>query len=124
MNRSATERKLAAELAGWVPTAALSDGLRKIAAQDSDIEARLAALSALNRHRDEANLRSLFSDFSAASRERRWSLMVAILQAGDPHLLTDPEDSLWLGNILSGDVPAAFKDHANRVLRQRKQRNK
>ena len=123
MRRSTTERKLAAELAGWVPTAALSDGLRKIAAQDSDIEARMAALSALDRHRDEANLRSLLLDFSVAPRERQWSLMVAILEAGDPHLLADPGDSLWLGNILSSDVPAAFKDHANQVLRQRKQRD-
>ena len=123
MSRSATERKLAAELAGWVPTAALSDGLREMAAQDNDIEARLAALSALDRHRDEANLHSLLSDFPAAPRERRWSVMLAILEAGDPHLLTDPEDSLWLGNILSGDVPTAFKEHADQVLRQRKQRN-
>ena len=98
MRRSATERKLAAELAGWVPTAALSDGLRKLAEQDSAIEVRMAALSALDRHRHEANVQSLLSDFSAAPRERRWSLMVAILEAGDPHLLTNPEDSLWLGN--------------------------
>ena len=122
MRRSASERKLAAELAGWVPTPALSDGLRKLAEQDSAIEVRMAALSALDRHRHEANVHSLLSEFSAARRERRWSLLIAILEAGDPHLLTDPEDSLWLGNILSGDVPAAFKDHANWVLRQRKQR--
>ena len=123
MSGSKTERRVAAELAGWVPAAALSDGLRKIAEQDSAIEARRAALSALDRHRQEANVRTLLSDFSAAPRERRWSLMVAILETGDPHLLTDPEDSLWLGNILSGDVPTAFKDHANWVLRQRKRRD-
>ena len=123
MSGSTIERKLAAALAGWVPTAALSHGLRKIAGQDSVIEARRAALSALDRHRQEANVRSLLSDFCAAPRERRWSLMVAILEAGDPHLLTDPEDSLWLGNVLCGDVPTAFKAHANCVLRQRKQRD-
>ena len=123
MKRSVTERKLAAELAGWVPTPALLEGLRKLAKQDGAIEVQMAALSALDRHRHEANVRSLLSEFSAAPGERRWSLLVAILEAGDPHLLTDPEDSLWLGNILSGDLPAAFKDHAKQVLRQRKQRD-
>ena len=121
MNGLVSERKVAAELAGWLPTATISHALGRLADHDSAIEVRIAALSALERHRQEAIVRALLAAFPTGSPERRWSLLVAILEAGDPHLLTDCKDPLWLGNILSDDVPAAFAHHANSVLRQRKQ---
>ncbi|HSE90341.1 MAG TPA: hypothetical protein VLJ79_29300 [Candidatus Binatia bacterium] len=43
------------------------------------------------------------------------------MEVADPYLLTDREDPLWLGRILSDNVPAAFEHYANSVLRQRKQ---
>ena len=121
MSGLVSERKVAAELAGWLPTSAISHALGRLADHESTIEVRIAALSALERHRREAIVRALLAAFPTGSPERRWSLLVAILEAGDPHLLTDCKDPLWLGNILSDDVPAAFAHHANSVLRQRKQ---
>ena len=121
MNGLVSERKVVAEIAGWLPTSVISHALRKLADHDSAIEVRIAALSALGRHRQDAIVRALLAAFPTGTTERRWSLLVAILGAGDPHLLTDCEDPLWLGNMLSDNVPAVFAHHANSVLRQRKQ---
>jgi hypothetical protein len=121
MQGSAPERKVAAELAGWLPMPNITKALGYLADHDSSIDIRHAALAALDLHQREANIRSLLAGFPSASPERRWSLLVAIMEVADPYLLTDREDPLWLGRILSDNVPAAFEHYANSVLRQRKQ---
>ena len=122
MSGLVSERKAAAELAGWLPTSAISEALGNLADHDSANEVRLAALAALDCHRREAGVRALLAAFPTATPDRRWSLLVAILEVGDPHLLTDSEDPLCLGNILTDDVPAVYEHHANSVLRQRKEK--
>ena len=122
MKSLVSERKVAAELAAWLPTSAIAGELGNLADRENDSEVRIAALSALDRHRKEQTVRALFKAFPTATPERRWGLLIAILEAGDPHLLTDRGDRLWLGNILSGDVPAAFAHHARSVLEERKRR--
>lgn len=119
MSGLVSERKAAAEVAGWLPTPEISEGLDSLAEQDSANEIRLAALEALELHQREAGVRTLLAAFPTATLDRRWSLLIAILNAGDPYLLSDPEDALWLGNILSDDVPGAFEHHANSDLRNR-----
>ena len=121
MSGLVSKREVAAEIAGWLPTSEISNALGSLADHDSSNEVRLAALSALDRHRREASVHALLADFPTGNPERQWSLLVAILEAGDPHLLTDCEDPLWLGNILSDHIPAAFWHHANSVLCQRRQ---
>ena len=116
------ERKAAAELASWLPTSAISYAVGRLADHDSANEVRHAALTALECHRRETNVAALLAAFSMATPDRRWSLLVAILEAGDPYLLTDCEDPLWLGNILTDDVPAVYEHHANAVLLERKKR--
>ena len=54
MSGLVSERKVAAELAGWLPTLAISRALRRLADHDSAVEVRIAALSALDRHRRES----------------------------------------------------------------------
>ncbi len=122
MSGLVSERKIAAELAGWLPTSAISDAVGRLAEQDSAIEVKHAALAALERHRRETNVAALLAAFPMATPDRRWSLLVAILEAGDPYLLTDCEDSLWLDNILTNDMPFVYKHHADAVLLQRKKR--
>ena len=119
---SASERKAVAELSGWLLIPAVADALGHLADHDSTMKVRHAALAALDHHRREISVHALFAAFPTATPERQWSLLVAILEAADPYLLTDREDPLWLGRILSDDVPAAFKHHAKSVLRQRKQK--
>jgi HEAT repeat protein len=122
MSGYVSERKTVAELAGWLPIPAITEALGRLADHDSANEVRYAALAALDRHSREVSVRALLAAFPSATPERRWSLLVAILDVADPHLLTDPEDPLWLGNILSGDIPAAFEHHAKSMLSKRKQK--
>lgn len=41
-----------------------------------------------------------------------------MLQVGDPILLGDPDDSLWIGNVLS-DAPYMYRSHAQKELERR-----
>jgi hypothetical protein len=122
MTGSASERKAAAELAGWLSTAAITEALGRLADHDSAMEVRHAALAALDLHRRDANIRELLAAFPSAVPARQWSLLVAILEVADPYLLTDREDPLWLGRVLSNDVPAVFAHYANSALSQRIQK--
>jgi hypothetical protein len=116
---SATVRKAAAEIAGWLLIPEITKALESLAHDDTTIEIRNAALNALERHRREDNIRALFEAFPSMPPKRQWSLLVAIVENGDPYLLTDRQDSLWLGRILR-DVPFAFEHYANSVLGRRK----
>lgn len=122
LGRSPSQRRAAAELAGWLPMPEVAEALGHAADRDSAREVRHAALVALERHRREASVRALLAAFPSATSALRWSLLVAILDAADPQLLTDSRDPLWLGQFLSADVPYAFAHHAKSTLRHRKQR--
>ncbi|MFH1019500.1 MAG: AAA family ATPase [Pseudomonadota bacterium] len=122
MRGAVSVRKAAAELAAWLPIPLLADTLEHLADQDSATEVRHAAISALEHHRQENNIQALLRAFPSASYNRRWGLLVAILDAADPYLLTDSKDPLWLGNILTDGVPAVFAHHAELVLEQRKKK--
>ncbi|MBI3916369.1 MAG: ATP-binding protein [Betaproteobacteria bacterium] len=122
MASSASERKTAAQLAGLLPIRAITAALGHLADHDSAREVRHAALLALDLHQREAHIRALLAAFPSSIPARRWSLLIAIVEGADPYLLSDREDPLWLGRILSDDVPAAFAHYADSVLRQRKQK--
>lgn len=122
MTGSPSERKAAADLAGWLPISAICEELDRLANHESAGEIRDAMLAALDYHRREATARALLAAFQLAAFERRWSLLMAVLEVADPYLLTDPEDLLWLGNILSDDVPDAYAHFADSELRRRKQK--
>lgn len=121
MSGSSSERKVVAELAGWLPVPVIAEALGRLADRDNAREVRHAALAALDFQDREAAIRALLTAFPSAIYQCRWSLLVVILQGADPYLLTDREDPLWLGNILTEDTPSAFEHHANSALRQRKQ---
>lgn len=118
------ERKVTAELARWLPVSEITDALGQLVDHENFSEVRSVALVALEHHRRETNIRKLFDAFPSATPKRQWSLMIAILDAVDPYLLTDTTDPLWLGNILTDKIPAIFARHANSVLSNRKQREK
>ena len=117
------ERLTACRIAGWLPFPTVVEGLEGVVESDGSISVRRAALDALYRHREEAAIRSLFSEFAAESCEaRRWALFVPILETADPHLLCDREDRLWLGHILTAGVPYAFEHYARAVIERRKRK--
>ena len=124
MRGTIPERKIAAELAAWTPDSVIANDLAELADHDSASEVRQAALLALERHRKEASLRALLDAFRSADYNKQWSLLTAILDGADAHLLKDREDPLWMGHILTDELPAVFEQHAYDVLRQRIQRDK
>lgn len=123
MSGTAHERRVAADLAGWLPDPALSEALGRLADHDSAREVRQAALAALTRHATLSNVQALLAEFATAEPKRRWSVLTAILRQGDPYLLTDPTDALCLESALAG-APFALTHHAEHVLRNRVQREK
>ncbi len=121
MSGSESVRKIAAELAGWVPVPEISEALGRLADRDNSTEIRQTALGALYLHRQEETVRALLAEFQRAAHAHRWALLVAILEAADPYLLTEREDPLWLGLILKEDIPGSFAHYATSVIRKRKQ---
>lgn len=121
---TASERKVIAELAAWLPLHQINNVLVGLADQDSASEVRHLALKALEYHRKEAGLRALLEAFKTAGYDKRWSLLTAILNGADAHLLKSRDDPLWLGHILTDELPFIFEHHANNVLKQRIQRGK
>ncbi|MBT2788436.1 MULTISPECIES: hypothetical protein [unclassified Halomonas] len=121
---TASERKVIAELAAWLPLPQINNVLVGLADQDSASEVRHSALQALEYHRKEAGLRALLEAFKTAGYDKRWSLLTAILNGADAHLLKSRDDPLWLGHILTDELPFIFEHHANNVLKQRVQRGK
>lgn len=124
MRGSASARKVVCEIARYISTSEISEALDSLAEHDSSREVRHAAFDALGFQRKLANIRALFASFPSATPERRWSLLVAILDAADPYLYTDSEDELWLGKILVDGVPVAYERHANATLERRRQKEK
>ena len=97
-------------IAEWLPVPEIAEALESLADRDGAIAVRRAALDALYKHREEEAIRGLFSEFrEERCAGRRWAFYVVILDSADPYLLTEREDALWLGQILTDDVPFAFE---------------
>ena len=118
-----TERLTACRIAGWLLFPTVAEALEGVVENDSSISVRRAALHALYRHREEAAIRGLYSEFVAERCDaRRWAFFLSILETADPHLLSNREDPLWLGHILTADVPYAFEHHARAVIERRRRK--
>ncbi|WP_192250422.1 hypothetical protein [Mesorhizobium silamurunense] len=124
MAGSRLQRQIAISLAGWIPNQMVIDKLDGIAASEPVREVRLSAIEALERHKTLATVENLLGEFRRADAPRRWQLFAAILKGGDPDLLTKRDDPLWLGHVLTSELPDIFAHHALDVLRQRRQREK
>ena len=118
MKNQISNRGTIVELCQWLPIPMIESKLNDLADKDSSCNIRSTALAALENHRREANIRALLAVFPSATYQQRWSLLITILNAADPYLLTDNEDPLWLGNIFTNDVPAVFMHYANLVLKK------
>ena len=83
-----------------------------------------SAQIALDRHAQERTGRDLIAAFARADPSERWPLFIALLELANPYLLTTRDDPLWLGQILTENVPEIFAHHAEQEIRQRKQKLK
>ena len=115
---NANQRLAAIHIARWLPAPRIVQAVEYCADADENSEVRLAAVATLDAHDSEATVRQLLRTLTDSAEERQWRLLIAVLDTGDPHLMSDTEDGLYLGKVLA-KLPAAFKYHANYVLRQR-----
>jgi hypothetical protein len=117
-------RKAVAEIAGWLPSAAIEAVLRDLADHDEAVEVQHSAQIALDRHAQEKTGRDLIVSFAQADPSERWPPFIALLELANPYLLTTRDDPLWLGQILTERVPEIFAHHAEQEIRRRKQKLK
>jgi hypothetical protein len=114
-------RTKAIELAGWLGPGRLADALEKIVKNDAEVAVILAGLAALARQRSEHQVLELFHAFRDGASNRQWPILLAIVDSADPHLLSDNDDQLWLGSILS-DVPYSFAYGIKDMLSDRRRK--
>ena len=122
MSIPSSRRESVAELAGWLSITEVTEALGDLAEHDRSISVRHAALAALERQRRKKMIYTLLEDFPSALPAHQWALLVALLEAADPYLLTDREDPLSIGQIFKEDIPRAFIHHAKKILGRRKQK--
>ena len=116
-----TEREVVIKIASWLPIPEITQALGYLVNYDNSIVIRRVALEALYAHRQEKMILALFTEFQNEDCDaHRWSIFTAILESVDPFLLTEPNDPLWLGHILTENVPFAFEHHAREVVKKRK----
>ena len=122
MSIPSSRRESVAELAGWLSIPEVTEALGHLAEHDRSLDIRHVALAALEQQRREKIIRALLEGFPIAMPEHQWALLVSILEVADPYLLTDREDSLWIGQIFKEDIPHAFIHHAKVMLEEQKRK--
>lgn len=100
-------RSVAAELAGWLSADRLAFQLTSLYATETENEVRTAIFAAHTRRRNEVAVVELFAAFKVCQVDKRWALLLSMLQLGDPILLNDPDDQLWIGTVLNS-VPYKY----------------
>ena len=120
MSISSSRREFIAELAGWLPIPEITKKLEHLAEHDANV--RHVALAALEQQQREKMICALLEGFPIAMPAHQWALLVAILKAADPYLLTDHEDPLWIEQIFKDDVPHAFIHHAKVMLEEQRRK--
>jgi hypothetical protein len=115
-------RTIGIELAGWMPGDRLNDKIEGIFRNDVEERPRRAALDAINRKESQRTIQTLLT-MLASTTEKRWSILITILDAGDPHLLSDRQDDLNLLGALD-DAPFVFAWYANEALGEKVSKRK
>lgn len=118
-----TIRAVGVELAGWLPPGRLVAEIEAMLEVETEDKPRQAALKAVERKEEQAITADLLDAFEKSSGENRWPLLLALLKVGDPYLLSDRDDSLWIGKALN-QAPYIFKRHAKEMLKNRKHKIK
>jgi hypothetical protein len=113
-------REVAVEICGWQPPGFMGDTLEIVAREDFYDIVSQKAVEALQRQEEQRWVERLMQEFQSGLTSRRWSLLTSILQLGDPYLLAEPRNRLWIGRILDG-APKEYWEFANEAIAKRKQ---
>jgi hypothetical protein len=105
-SQSATERKVAVELAGWAGPGSLDASTLRAALDDHSLAVRVAAGNALGRYEIEADANELLALLKESRGAQAWSLLDAVLRSSNPHALQTKGDPLCVGDAYpDDDVP-------------------
>jgi HEAT repeat protein len=96
-------RVAGAELSGWQGPQFNSEILTKLACDDFNMTVRNASLRAFERQKDEHAVVQLMVNYQSANSSKKWTILEAIIELGDPLLLKTPDDSIGLANILKDE---------------------
>jgi hypothetical protein len=113
-------RRAGVELLGWLPNVADDTAIRDIGLNDPDRSTRSAAQRSAAQRARERSVDHLMHALQQAATSDRWALLLGIVELGDPKLLSDRRDGLWLGNFLPNEPNFAefAKRHLERRLRE------
>jgi hypothetical protein len=100
-------REVAVEISGWQSPGFMQNSLEILAREDFADTVSQKASEALLRQDEQRWVEELMGEFQANSTQRRWSLLTSIIELGDPFLLTNQRDRLWLGQII-GDATEVY----------------
>jgi HEAT repeat protein len=117
-DRSEFTRLRAIELAGWQPDGLLATELAKLAADDPEPDARVAAAAACRRQRSERLTLQLMAELQSSSGANlRLGLVSALVERVDPFLAEIRGDRLFVFDLLKS---AREEIYADAVLRRRR----
>jgi hypothetical protein len=92
-------QEVAVEICGWQPPGFMRDTLEVLAREDRYDTVSRKAIAALQRQEEQLWVKELMEEFRTDSTSRRWSLLRSIIRLGDPFLLANRKDRLWIGQI-------------------------
>jgi hypothetical protein len=100
-----TARAAGCELAGWFDDFA-SDRLQTLALKDMDPMVRAIVMGGVFAQLDRRRVRPLLEGLRIAEGSKVWALMQLIVDTGDPLLVLDRGDPMWLGAALNQKAAA------------------
>lgn len=96
----AYERASGCQVAGWFEDFQ-DEALRALALREADSMVRAFALAAVLMHEHHRRVAELLAEFAKTTGSYSWALLQAILDTGNPLLLTHSDDLLWLRAALA-----------------------
>jgi hypothetical protein len=111
-------RQVVVEITGWLPSQRLVNHLACLYKTESQDDVRTAIFSAYTRRENENIVIELLEKFRVCPEEQRWAFLQTILKLGDPILLCDSDDKLWIGAVLDS-LPFKYRHFANQEIQEK-----
>lgn len=118
-SKLAGDRKMAAEIAGWIDHNVDLEWLRGLA-EDPVQAVEEAAISSLRGRAQSGAASGMIAAIPHISKPRQWAFMRALIDMQDPHLLRHSGDPIEIRKAISG-LPVEFGVEAQRLLDRRQQ---
>ncbi|MBY5570521.1 hypothetical protein HFO55_25270 [Rhizobium leguminosarum] len=115
---SAIDRKMAAEIGGWLSHAQDIQWLSELTA-DPVQSVEIAALEAVRLRGKASAARELMAAIPSLAKPRQWAYMRTVIDMVDPHLITHVDDPLCLRSLLD-TLPKEFAIEAQQLIDRRR----